>query len=107
MSSHSARKNAPTTRSILLPAMVLALLTAWPTGANAHWSGSRHSRMRREFIEGAREIRRERHEAFDEIIRSDSPQEFLREVREGTREVRRERQEMRREVRREFRRFRW
>ncbi|MEB3333453.1 MAG: hypothetical protein VKP70_00550 [Cyanobacteriota bacterium] len=80
---------APPARLILFPALVVALFAIWPTGVNADGLKSRHSRIRGEFQEGAREIRRDRREAFVEILRSDSPRIVLGELWEGAREVRR------------------
>lgn len=92
---------------VIFTAIMLILASSCPVAASDDWVASRNSRIRREIREGAKEIRKERREAFREVMGADSPREFRREIREGVREVRRERREMRREVRREIRRLRY
>jgi hypothetical protein len=82
---------------VLLTAMVVIAPVAWAD----RWD------IRREVAEGNREIRRERREAFREIVSADSPGERRREIREAHREINRERRERRREVRREVRQAQW
>ena len=82
-------------------------LSVLPGKAHPLWNASRGHAVRRELREGAREIRRERREAFRAIVRADSPKEFGREIFQGLREIGRERRELRREVRREMGRIRF
>ena len=56
-----------------------------------------------EYIEGRREIQRERDEMRREILNSDSRWEARKAYREGMREIRREKREMRREMRQAYR----
>lgn len=57
--------------------------------------------VRHEVAEGNREIRRERREAYREVVTADSPWEARQEIRDSHREISREKHEARREVRRE------
>lgn len=58
-----------------------------------------------EYVEGRREIQRERDEMRRNILNSDSRWEARQAYREGMREIRREKREMRREMRQAARRW--